>query len=158
MEPSPASPAIAEPDAEHDGRRESEQDLDALERDFSPTHMAWGLAGLVCFGLGAIGAVVPLLPTTPFLLLAAFCFARSSRRLDAWFKGTALYKKVLADYVSKRAMTIKAKLTVMVPVTLVMAVGFAFMGSVPVGRVILAAVWVAHVVYFGFIVKTEKPA
>lgn len=73
-------------------------------------------------------------------------------------RGTALYKKVLADYVSKRAMTIKAKLTVMVPVTLVMAVGFAFMGSVPVGRVILAVVWAAHVVYFGFIVKTEKLA
>lgn len=158
MEPNPASPVIAESGAEHDERCEPEQDFDALERDFSPTHMAWGLAGLACFGLGAIGAVVPLLPTTPFLLLAAFCFARSSRRLDTWFKGTSLYKKVLADYVSKRAMTTKVKLTVMVPVTLVMAVGFAFMGSVPVGRAILAVVWAAHVIYFGFIVKTEKPA
>lgn len=158
MEPVSTSPVATESGAERDERYEPEQDFDALERGFSPTHMVWGLAGLVCFGLGAIGAVVPLLPTTPFLLLAAFCFARSSRRLDAWFKGTALYKKVLADYVSKRAMTIKAKLTVMVPVTLVMAVGFAFMGSVPVGRVILAVVWAAHVVYFGFIVKTEKPA
>lgn len=115
-----------------------------------------GAAGFASFGLGALGAVLPVLPTTPFLLLAAFCFARSSERLDAWFKGTALYKKVLAGYVTKRAMTVKAKLAVVVPASAVMAVGFALMGAVPAMRVVLAVVWVAHIVYFGFVVKTER--
>ena len=49
--------------------------------------------GCIGVGLGAVGAVLPLLPAFPFLLLAAFCFARSSERLDRWFKGTKLYKE-----------------------------------------------------------------
>ena len=48
--------------------------------------------GCISFGLGAVGAVLPVLPTFPFLIFAAFCFARSSKKLDKWFKGTKLYK------------------------------------------------------------------
>ena len=103
-----------------------------------------------------VGVVLPILPTTPFILVAAFCFARSSERLNAWFKGTKVYKQVLEGYVTKRSMTLKAKLTILVPVTILLAIGFAMMGRVPVGRVILAIVWVAHIVYFGFVVKTDK--
>lgn len=114
------------------------------------------ILGCIGLGLGAVGAAVPLLPAFPFLMLAAFCFARSSERLDAWFKGTALYKKVLAGYVTKRVMTVKAKLAVVVPASAVMAVGFALMGAVPAMRVVLVVVWVAHLVYFGFVVKTER--
>lgn len=44
----------------------------------------WLLLGFLCVGLGFVGAVVPLMPTTIFLILAAGCFARSSRRLEAW--------------------------------------------------------------------------
>ena len=58
--------------------------------------VALGCVGLV---LGAIGAVVPLLPAFPFLMLAAFCFAKSSERLHAWFTATKLYKKNLESYV-----------------------------------------------------------
>ena len=64
------------------------------------------LMTLGCMGLalGAVGAVVPLLPAFPFLMLAAFCFAKSSERLHAWFTDTALYKRNLESYVAGKGM------------------------------------------------------
>lgn len=115
-----------------------------------------GGRGFACFGLGALGAVLPVLPTVPFLLGAAYCFARSSERLDAWFHGTKLYRTVLEGFAKKRAMTVKAKLMLLGPVTLVLGASFLLMANVPVGRAVVAAVWVAHVAYFGFIVKTDR--
>ena len=118
----------------------------------------WAVGGFLCFALGMVGVVLPILPTTPFILVAAFCFARSSTRLNSWFKGTKVYKQVLEGYVTKRSMTLRAKLTILVPVTVLLVIGFALMGRVPVGRLILAAVWIGHIIYFGFTVKTDKQA
>ena len=53
-------------------------------------------------------------------------------------------------------MTARTKAGIIIPVTLVMGTGFALMGDVPVGRIILGAVWVCHVMYFVFGVKTIK--
>ena len=66
----------------------------------------WIVLGCVGVGLGAVGAVLPLLPAFPFLLLAAFSFAKSSQRLHTWFINTSLYKKNLESYVQHRAMTL----------------------------------------------------
>ena len=112
--------------------------------------------GCLSLGLGAVGAVLPILPTTPFLMAAAFCFARGSQRLNTWFLGTRLYKNYLESFVKSRGMTLKTKLSVMGCVTAVMAVGFLCMKAAPVGRVVLAAVWVGHVLYFALRVKTLK--
>ena len=114
-------------------------------------YVAVGCAGVV---LGAVGAVVPLLPAFPFLLLAAYCFARSSERLHTWFIGTKLYKANLESYVQGRGMTMRTKLRIMAIVTLTMAIGFAMMGRVPVGRAVLACVWVFHILYFVFGIRT----
>lgn len=118
--------------------------------------MLWALGGFACFGLGMLGTVLPILPTVPFLMAAAFCFARSSERLDAWFRSTKLYRNVLEGFAKKREMTVKAKLMLLGPITLVLGVSFLLMANVPVGRVVVAAVWVAHIVYFGFVVKTDR--
>ena len=93
------------------------------------------ILGCIGLGLGAVGAAVPLLPAFPFLMLAAFCFARSSRRLNDWFLSTRLYKNNLESFVRGRGMTRAAKLRIMGVVTLTMAFGFAMMGRVPAGRV-----------------------
>lgn len=112
------------------------------------------IGGCISLGLGTVGAVLPLLPVVPFLLLAAICFARSSRRLHSWFLGTRLYKKNLETYVAGKGMTRQTKIRIMVTVTLLMAVGFAMMHQVAVGRIVLIGVWVFHVLYFLFGVKT----
>ncbi len=113
------------------------------------------VVGSISLGLGALGAVLPLLPTVPFLLLAAWCFARSSQRLHNWFVGTRLYKENLESYVAGEGMTRKVKIRIMAMVTLLMAVGFIMMHAVPVGRIVLGAVWVFHVLYFIFGIKTR---
>lgn len=114
------------------------------------------VVGCIGVGLGALGAVLPLLPAFPFLLLAAFCFARSSERLHNWFTGTKLYKNNLESYIKGKGMTRKTKVKIMVTVTVLMSVGFIMMNQVPAGRVVLACVWVFHILYFIFGVKTIK--
>lgn len=110
--------------------------------------------GSISLALGVIGIVLPILPTVPFFLLTAFCFAKSSERLHSWFLGTSMYKKYIGSYMKRKGMTLKAKLMLIGTVTAIMLPGFLMMGRVPVGRIIMAVVWVGHIVYFGFIVKT----
>ena len=112
------------------------------------------ILGCIGLGIGAVGSVVPLLPSFPFLLLAAFCFAKSSEKLHNWFINTKLYKNNLESYVQRRGMTKATKIRIICTVTLLMGFGFLMMSKVPVGRIILSLVWVFHIVYFMFGVKT----
>lgn len=113
--------------------------------------------GFIALGLGAAGAVLPILPTFPFLLLAAFCFGKSSEKVHTWFIGTKLYKENLESYVAGKGMTRKTKVRIMVTVTIIMGIAFFMMHAVPVGRIVLACVWIFHVLYFVFGVKTIPP-
>jgi len=101
---------------------------------------------------------LPLLPAFPFLLLAAFCFAKSSERRHNWFINTKLYKNNLESYVKGQGMTCKTKIKIMITVTLLMAFGFTMMmlKSLYIPCIILAIVWVCHIIYFVFGVKTLR--
>lgn len=114
------------------------------------------IVGCIGVGLGAVGAVVPMIPAFPFLMLAAVCFAKSSERLDRWFKGTKLYKNNLESFVKGQGMTWKTKIKVMITVTVLMSIGFImmFLKAVYVTCIILGCVWIFHIVYFCFGVKT----
>ena len=118
------------------------------------------ILGCLGVGLGAIGAILPVVPTFPFLMMAAFCFARSSERLDRWFKSTKLYKDNLEDFMAGRGMTKKAKIRIMATVTALMTLGFVMMGlkGIVTGCVALGCVWVFHVIYFLFGIKTIPAA
>jgi len=112
------------------------------------------ILGCLGVGLGTVGAVLPMLPAFPFLLLAAFCFGKSSEKLHTWFTGTKLYKNNLESYIQGKGMTWKTKIRIMVTVTLLMSIGFLMMSRVPVGRIVLACVWAFHIIYFVLGVKT----
>ena len=110
--------------------------------------------GTLTLVLGCVGAVLPILPTVPFLMLTLYFYGRSSEKLHTWFIGTKLYKNNLESFVEKRRMTMKTKLSIIGTVTLLMAFGFYMMRNVPVGQICLGVVWVCHLLYFILRVKT----
>lgn len=118
------------------------------------------IIGCLSLALGCVGIVLPILPTVPFFLLTVFCFANSSQKLHDWFIGTQMYKKHLESFVQKKGMTVRTKATILTSVTALMAVGFVLMlrKGIIVPCVILAVVWVCHLVYFLFGVKTIPTA
>jgi len=69
----------------------------------------WLIGGLISLGLGIIGAVLPLLPTVPFLLLAAFCFARSSDRLHGWLLHHPTFGPAIRNWRDHGAISRRAK-------------------------------------------------
>ena len=114
--------------------------------------------GCVSLALAVIGVVLPILPTVPFLALAAFCFAKSSDRLNNWLINTKFYQNNLADFKAGKGMTVKTKVRILATVTLVMAIGLIamLMKGVLVGSIVLVIVWLGHIYYFGFKVKTRE--
>lgn len=114
--------------------------------------------GCVSLALAVIGVVLPILPTVPFLALAAFCFAKSSDRLNNWLISTKFYQNNLADFKAGKGMTVKTKVRILATVTLVMAIGLIamLMKGIIVGSIILSVVWLGHIYYFGFKVKTRE--
>jgi len=69
----------------------------------------WVILGLICVGLGAIGAILPLLPTVPFMLLAAFFFARSSERLHNWLITHPTFGPPILDWQTHGAIRRRVK-------------------------------------------------
>ena len=114
----------------------------------------WIVLGSVCLILGTVGIVLPILPTVPFHLATVYAYTKGSERLHTWFVGTKLYQNHLEEFVEKKGMTMSAKIKMVIVVTLLMGFGFYMMDEVPVGRIILAIVWVAHLYMVFFRMKT----
>lgn len=83
----------------------------------------WFGFGLAATGLGIAGIVLPLLPATPFFLLAAFAFARSSPRLHAWLTGHRRFGPMIADWQRHRAIGRRAKIAAVSVMGVTLAAG-----------------------------------
>ena len=116
----------------------------------------WMMAGLVSAGLGAAGVVLPVLPAAPFVLLAAFCFAKGSARLSAWFQRTKLYRTCLERFAKDRRMTRRAKLALLLPVSAALLLTAAFLPVMAL-RVLVLALLLAKIIVFVCFVPTKKP-
>ena len=116
------------------------------------------ILGFLFMGLGSVGIALPMLPTTPFFIAAAFCFAKSSDKLHRWFLSTKLYRKHLESFVKDRTMTMKTKASILTSVTILMGTCFLLLEQIPVARLIIFIIWVCHVLYFIFRVRTAAAA
>jgi uncharacterized membrane protein YbaN (DUF454 family) len=106
------------------------------------TRALWTAAGLAALALGLIGVFLPLLPTTPFVLLAAACFARSSPRLHDWLLRHPVFGPAIRDWRDHRAIPRKGKIAAVVAMTaafgLSLALGLRLWVLLAQGAVLLA--------------------
>ena len=122
-----------------------------------PWKYVWLSIAFISLGIGAIGVVLPILPTTPLLLLASYCFARGSERFHRWFCGTKLYQKHLNSFVKERAMTLKTKLCILLPASAMLILAFLMMQNLP-GRIVIVGLILFKYIYFFTKIKTVPAA
>lgn len=115
----------------------------------------WLTIGFVAMALGGVGVVLPVLPTTPFLLVASFCFAKGSDRFHNWFIGTQLYKKHLDSFVKERSMTLKTKWCILLPASFMLIIAMLMMQNI-YGRIFIVFLIIFKYVYFFTKIQTKK--
>lgn len=102
--------------------------------------------GLVLVGLGLLGAVLPVLPTTPFLIFALWCFARSSERFHTWLYYHRLFGPSLQEWEQHRVIPVTAKAVAVVGMIasmtyVLLLTSTPWQGSAAMGTVLVATAW-----------------
>lgn len=113
------------------------------------------ILGIISLALGSVGVVVPGLPTTPFFLLSLFCFTKSSKRLDRWFRSTKLFEKYVKPYEADKSLTRRQKLVIQLTAGTMMFLSFLFLHNTAV-RLFLIIAFILHNYIFLFVIKTRK--
>ena len=117
-------------------------------------YLYFGL-GIVFMALGMIGVALPILPTTPFLLVALFFFTKSSKRAKEWFEGTKLYQNHLNDFVTSRKMTLKTKVMLLSFASTMLLIAFLMLSNI-YGRITIVLLVIFKYYYFIFRIETIK--
>ena len=115
----------------------------------------WITIGFVTMAIGGLGVILPVLPTTPFLLVSSFCFAKGSKRFHNWFTGTQLYKKHLDSFVKDRSMTLKTKWCVLLPASFMLIIAMIMMQNI-YGRIFILILIGFKYIYFFTKIQTKK--
>ena len=103
--------------------------------------------------LAGVGVLLPILPTTPFLICSGIFAAKGSKRFHQWLTSTKLYQKHASDFVERRSMTLDTKIKILVFATLLLGIGFV-MSSNTIARVLIAILIIVKYYYFLFKIKT----
>lgn len=99
----------------------------------------WLCLGVLFVALAVLGAFLPLLPTTPFVLLASACFARSSPRLQAWLRRSRLFGPLLTDWERHRGVRSHVKVVAVSSIVLAVSASLLFGGLSAALRIVLLA-------------------
>lgn len=113
--------------------------------------------GLLFTALGAIGVALPVIPTTPFLLLALAMFSRGSSRFQNWFTNTGLYKNNIESFVQNRAMTLSKKIMILSFASIMLLFPLIIVDLLWV-KFVIVLVYITKYYYFTFRIKTIDKA
>ena len=111
--------------------------------------------GFLSVSVGAVGAVLPVLPTTPFLLLGSYFLAKGSDKFNDWLKGTKLYKNNMESFEKERAMTIKTKAYLMTLSSTMIWISIFTVDRLPL-KIMLIVIYMFKFYYFIFKIDTKK--
>lgn len=111
------------------------------------------ILGFICLGIGVVGIILPIIPTTPFLLLTSFFFVRGSKRFNTWFLNSKIYKKYLENFSKNRVMTIYGELILLSLVSLMIVMTMFIVNNLTLS-IILSILILLKYSYFIFRVKT----
>lgn len=114
------------------------------------------LLGLVSLALGLAGTVLPVIPGGPFYLFAAYCFAKSSKRFEDWFKSTTIYKKYVTAFLQKKGMTRKEKIRINVTADFFILISVVYVDILFVRILLIGLAFYKHY-YFIKKIKTLPP-
>lgn len=113
------------------------------------------ILAFVFLGVGCVGIFLPLLPSTPFLVVAPALFAKSSQRFHRWFLSTGIYKNHFENLLVHRSMYMADKIKVLLIITILFTIGIIMSPGVTVKSVI-GFVAAMHYLFFLFRIKTLK--
>lgn len=115
----------------------------------------WVGLGSLGLALGAVGMILPVIPTCPFLMLSLFSYGKSSEKLHSWFISTKIYDRELRPFLEGHGMGWKTRLKIMALVSLLMGFGCFMMlrKALYIPSAVLVAVWLLHILYFSFGIK-----
>ena len=121
--------------------------------EVTPLRLVWFGVGIGCVVLAGLGVALPLLPTTPFLLLAAFAFARSSERWHDWLLGHRLFGPIIDHWRRYGAIDRRAKIISIASMAAVYGISLAL----DVGAVVLVVQAVALTLSAAFVLSRPEP-
>lgn len=105
--------------------------------------------------IGMIGVVIPVLPTTPFLILSSFFFAKSSPKFHNWLRNTQIFKNYAEDFIRDRSMTLKRKIKLMMLSDFMLAFPLFILDNIYIRIFIILVIFFKYY-YFIFQIKTNK--
>jgi uncharacterized protein len=105
------------------------------------------ITGIISLVLGFIGIFLPLLPTTPFILFAAYCFARSSEKFHNYLMNHKRFGKMVSDFYEKKIITIQIKIVAVTMMWTMLLVSITFFMPFIFVKVIVIAIGVAVTIY-----------
>ena len=107
--------------------------------------------GLTSLILGLVGIFLPIIPTTPFLILTSYSFSKGSTKYHNWFRETKIYKKYLEKFIETKEMTRKHKWTLLILADCMLLISFIMVNPTALKVLIVSLVMIKHYYFYRYI-------